>query len=385
MGTAPLKTVRPFIIRPMKTIFLYFRRYPVLFISGICALASILVVPPDAQYLSYIDPQVICLLFCLMAVTAGFQALGLFSRMAGWLLTKIHSLRGLYLVLIYLPFLSAMLVTNDVTLLTFVPFALYMLRLADAELYKIRILVLQTIAANIGSMLTPIGNPQNLFLYTAYQLDFGFFVSVTMLPVLATGLLLFLGVFLLPVREIRIRRMESVSLPKGRTALYAILFLACLLSVFHLLPYWALTGLVLLALLASDRTLLLKVDYALLATFLCFFIFSGNLSRLPGLKDVLKPLLASHPVLAPVLASQIISNVPAAILLSPFTNQARGLLLGVNLGGLGTLIASLASVISFQFYSREPDQRTGAYLGWFSVLNFSLLLILLALTAILPF
>ena len=320
-----------------------------------------------------------------MAVTAGFQALGLFSRMAGWLLTKIHSLRGLYLVLIYLPFLSAMLVTNDVALLTFVPFALYMLRLADAELYKIRILVLQTIAANIGSMLTPIGNPQNLFLYTAYQLDFGFFVSVTALPVLATGLLLFLGVFLLPVREIRIRRMESVSLPKGRTALYAILFLACLLSVFHLLPYWALTGFVLLALLASDRTLLLKVDYALLTTFLCFFIFSGNLSRLPGLKDFLKPLLASHPVLAPVLASQIISNVPAALLLSPFTNQARGLLLGVNLGGLGTLIASLASVISFQFYSREPDQRTGAYLGWFSVLNFSLLLILLALTAILPF
>lgn len=369
----------------MKTPAYYFRKYPVLLIAGICALISACWVPPDAQYLSYVDAQVICLLFCLMAVIQAFQSLGLFGRLAAWILTKVHSLRGLYLVLIYLPFLSAMLVTNDVALLTFVPFALYILRLADAEIYKIRIVVLQTIAANIGSMLTPVGNPQNLFLYTAYDLDPVFFLSVTVLPVIITGLLLLLGVWLLPSRKISIRRLDSVPAPKGRTVLYALLFVCCLLSVFHVLPFWFLTGLVLLTLLVSDRSLLRKVDYALLVTFVCFFIFSGNLSRLPWLDQTLKPLLSSHPLLTPVLVSQLISNVPAAILLAPFTENAGALLLGVNLGGLGTLIASLASVISFQFYSREADRRTGAYLACFTVLNCAVLLILLALCALWPF
>ncbi|MBQ7915263.1 MAG: citrate transporter [Firmicutes bacterium] len=359
-----------------------FKKYPVLCISALCALISMIFVLPDAQYADYIDLQVICLLFSLMAVIQGFQSLGIFNRLAGVMLKKIRTLRGLYLILVYLPFFTSMLVTNDVALITFVPFALFMLKLSGGDKYKIQVIVLQTIAANIGSMFTPIGNPQNLYLYTNYHLEFGYFMSVTLIPVVLSGILLFFGQYLLPKQTIEVQTPQSEPFASCKMALYTLLFISCLLTVLHVLPYGIPTALVVIGLLFTDRKLLTKVDYALLLTFVCFFIFSGNLARLSWVESLLRPLLETQPILVSALTSQVISNVPAAILLSPFTDNAKGLLLGTNIGGLGTIIASLASVISFQFYSKEADAQVGRYMGYFTVLNFALFAILMLLSYI---
>lgn len=358
----------------------FLRKYPVLCISALLTLLSMLLVPPDGEYLGYLDFQVLCLLFCLMAVIQGFDSLQMFRRLANWLLERIRTLRGLYLVLVFLPFFSSMLLTNDVALLTFVPFALYLLRLVQAEKHRIYVVVLQTVAANIGSMLTPIGNPQNLYLYTAFEWDLSSFLRVTAPPIFLVALLLLLGFFFMPKQQIRVTPASPEDFSRLHMTVYTLLFVLCLLTVLRLIPYWAVTALVLLAFLILRRRLLLQVDYGLLLTFVCFFIFSGNLSRLDWLRDFLASLMGSFPLGVPVWTSQLISNVPAALLLSPFTQDPAALLLGVNLGGLGTPIASLASMISLQLYGREEGSRTGSYLVFFTAVNFSLLLFLMGLS-----
>ncbi|HIR35435.1 MAG TPA: citrate transporter [Candidatus Faecimorpha stercoravium] len=361
----------------------FLRKYPVLCVSALLTLFSMVLVPPDSTYLEYLDFQVLCLLFCLMAVIQGLDSLQMFQRLANWLLKHIHSLRGLYLVLVFLPFVSSMLLTNDVALLTFVPFALYLLRLVQAEKHKIFVVVLQTVAANIGSMLTPIGNPQNLYLYTEFEWDLLSFLRITAPPVFLVAILLLLGSFFLPKQQIHVTPAAPSSFSRLHMIVYVLLFAGCLLTVLRLIPYQLITVLVLLAFLLLARPLLRKVDYGLLLTFVCFFVFSGNLSRLGGLRDFLASLMESFPLGVPVWTSQIISNVPVALLLSPFTQDPSALLLGVNLGGLGTPIASLASMISLQLYGREKDARTGSYLLFFSLVNFGLLLLLMGLSYLL--
>lgn len=361
----------------------FFRKSPVLCISAAFTLLSMLWVPPDRGYLDYLDFQVLCLLFCLMAVIQGFDSLLMFQRLAGWLLARIHSLRGLYLVLVFLPFFCSMFLTNDVALLTFVPFALYLLHLVQAERYKIFIVVLQTVAANIGSMLTPIGNPQNLYLYTEFQWNLSSFLSITAPPVAIVAILLLLGFLFMPKQQIHVTPAAPGSFSRLHMVVYILLFIGCLLTVLRLLPYQVVTILVLLSFLLLARHLLRRVDYGLLLTFVCFFIFSGNLSRLGWLQDFLASLMGSFPLGVPVWTSQIISNVPAALLLSPFTQDPSSLLLGVNLGGLGTPIASLASMISLQLYGREKEARIGSYLLFFSLVNFGLLLFFLCFSYLL--
>lgn len=357
----------------------FWKKETVLCISAVCAVITMFFVPPDGRYGEYIDLHVLFLLFSLMAVVAGFQACGVFRSLTYELLRRTRSGRTLGVILVLLPFFCAMLVTNDVALLVFVPFTIGLLGQMGCGGSVIPMLVMQTIAANLGSMATPVGNPQNLYLYSAFELTAGEFFSVT-LPLTAVSFvcLTAASLFVLPkaLPEPELKR-ETLKKPV-KLVVYALLFGLCLLTVFHVTPDWLMTVAVLAAVLVMDRRLLLKVDYALLVTFVCFFIVSGNLGRIDAVRGFLHGLLAGSVLLTAAGASQIISNVPAAVLLSGFTDQWKPLLEGVNIGGLGTPIASLASLITLKLYLREPEGQAGRFVAVFLLANVIGLAILLA-------
>lgn len=355
----------------------FIQKETVLFIAALCAVATMFLVPPSPAYWHYIDFRVLCLLLCLMAVVAGFKSLGAFQWLTYQLLRRIRSGRVLGLTLVMLPFFSSMLVTNDVALLIFIPFTLALLAQLGFDKAMIPIIVLQTVAANLGSMATPVGNPQNLFLYAAFDLSAGDFFAVT-LPLTAVS---FLGLAAasLPVlpKELSRQELKREEISNVRHLLiYAGLFVLCLLTVFRVVAYPITTMVIVAVLFVLNRDLLKQIDYMLLLTFVCFFIVSENLGQVAWVRSFLQELLGRSTLLTSIGASQIISNVPAAVLLSGFTDQWRELLSGVNIGGLGTPIASLASLITLKLYMRWPGARVGRFIGVFTAANLTGLVIL---------
>jgi Na+/H+ antiporter NhaD/arsenite permease-like protein len=353
----------------------------VLCISGIAAVLSMFFLPPSLEYLTYIDFRVLSLLFCLMAVVAGFNKTGVFLLLSEKLLNKVANIRSLSFALIMLCFFSSMWITNDVALITFVPFAILILTMTGQTKHIIFVVVLQTIAANLGSMLTPIGNPQNLYLYSTYNIPISDFFKITFPFTVLSFLLLCLAVFLIKKDHLSFTLSNNKKTDGHRpytVALYSGLFLVCFACVLRLVDYRITLLIVLLSILIFDRSVLRKVDYSLLMTFVCFFVFVGNIGNISVVKDFLASLLEGKELLVSLLASQIISNVPAAVLLSAFTEDYKALLLGTDIGGLGTLVASLASLISYKFYCRTEGAKPWKYLGVFTLYN-SLFLVALCL------
>lgn len=368
-----------------KKISAFFKKETVLCIAAVLAVLSTFLVPPSMEYIDYIDFRVLALLFCLMLVVAGLQSIGLFRFLGVRLLSGIKNTRQLCLILVLLCFFSGMLITNDVALITFVPFAVMILTMAEQTQLLIPVVVLQTIAANLGSMLTPIGNPQNLYLYSVFSVPIGAFLRC-MLPLTLLSLcLLLVGIFLQKSSLLSVENdlLQSAPLPKGRLLLYLLLFTVCLCCVIRILPWQAMLIILCAAVLLIDRTLFGRVDYFLLLTFICFFLFIGNMERIPAVSSFLRSFIEGRELLLGVLFSQCISNVPAAILLSGFTENVRALLYGVNVGGLGTLIASLASVISYRAYTGSEGSSKGSYLKTFTLYNAVFLAILFAGAALL--
>ncbi len=355
----------------------------VLCVAAVLAVLSMAVVPPSAEYLTYPDYKTLALLFCLMSVVAGLQSIGLFDRLGHLLLQKAGDVRRLGLLLIFVCFFSSMLITNDVALLTFVPFTILVYRMVGREERLIKIVTLETIAANLGSMATPVGNPQNIYLYSISGISLSrFFAAV--LPYAGIAFLLLLAAVWSEKAEtlsecmVNTEEEDNREIPKEKLAAYLVLFGICLLVVAHVLPWQAALAAVLLWMAAADRKLFQKPDYFLLLTFICFFIFIGNMKRMEVLRLFLEQLIGGHELLTGIAASQVISNVPAAILLSGFTDQYQTLLTAVNLGGLGTLIASLASLISFKAYAKEYPEKKGQYLFCFTLWNVGFLAVLTA-------
>ncbi len=360
----------------MATIRSFVKREPVLLIAALAAFISCFLVPPDGAYPGYIDFRTLALLYCLMTVVAGLRKAGLFAHLAHVLCRRASNVRTMGVLLVLLCFFSSMLITNDVALLTFVPFAVVVLGMADRNRDLIHIVVLQTVAANLGSMLTPVGNPQNLYLYSRYDLDLGDFFRITF-PVWAVSLLLILGACLLLDRSrLDLFLGEDPGMEKRDLWLYGGLFAVCLLVVTRVLSWPVMLAIVIAAVLLWDRKTLLKADFMLLLTFIAFFIFAGNLARVEAVDTLLRRLLSGREYLTALLSSQVISNVPAALLLADFTEHSRDLLLGVNIGGLGTPIASLASLISMKLYAHSEHAHTGRYLLEFTVVNVVLLTVL---------
>ena len=367
------------------------KKETVLFAAVLLAFGSMVCVPPDMQYLSYIDYRVLVLLFCLMTVMEGFKSTGFFAAVAGKLLEKVKTFRQLYLVLVFLCFFTSMWITNDVALLTFVPFTVLVLRMTGLEQEMIPVIVLQTIAANLGSMTTPVGNPQNLYLYSISGMGIGAFLQIMGPLTLISAGLIFLICLIhkdFPIRQGMLGKKIVGVRKAGENQVLAVLFFISLLSVFRILS-WQLLLLIVLAscigikAFCKEKYLPLKADFGLLLTFVAFFIFIGNMGRICAVREVLSQVLNGRELLISFLCSQMISNVPAAILLSGFTQEYRGLLQGVNIGGLGTLIASLASLISYKFFAAESEQTPaagtrGRYMLTFTIWNAGMALVLLA-------
>lgn len=357
------------VYKAMENIKIFIKKEPVLIISFLLAVGSAFVFKPSTEYLGYIDFRTLALLFCLMAVMAGLGRLGVFRIFAEKLLKGVGSVRALTLVLSLLCFFSAMLITNDVALITFVPFTVEALHLSGKKEKLIPIVVLETVAANLGSMLTPIGNPQNLYLFSAFEMGMSDFVrAVLPYTVLSLVLVVLFAMFAGNEKTENTAQSQKTEIPAVKISVYAILFAVSLLTVFKVIPYPVTLAVTIAAVLAFDRKTLLNVDYSLLLTFVFLFVFIGNLGNVAPVSNFLKKIVVGNEVLAGIAASQVFSNVPAALLLSGFTDNAKALLVGVNLGSLGTLIASMASLISFKLAVKE-NVKSGRYILVFTAVN----------------
>ena len=361
----------------MEKVWKFIKAQPVLIIAFILAVATMFIVPPDREYIGYCNRTVLIELFALMAAVAGLRSIGIFDTATRVILQKTGTVRRLGAVMILICFFSAMLVTNDVALITFVPLTLLIYSNIKDDKSLILTIVLESAAANLGSMMTPVGNPQNLFLYDKYGLTAMTFVK-TMLPVGALGLaaVLLLTLFL-PKDKCEAPKRSEAKLPVIKAAVYTGVFVLCIAAVFRLVPDWVCLIAAIAAALICDVKLLLKIDYILLATFVCFFVFVGNIARIDAVSEFFYGILTGRELIVSALLSQLISNVPAAVMLAEFTDNGTQLLLGVDIGGFGTIIASMASLIAFQIYRGSERAQTGKYMGVFTLVNVTLLVLLL--------
>jgi Na+/H+ antiporter NhaD/arsenite permease-like protein len=365
----------------MKTILQFIKNEIVMMIACSLAIISIIFFSPSIQTIyESIDFKVLALLFSLMGIIAIFRSYNVLDYCGAWLLRFCKTERDVVFCLVYIVFFFSMLVTNDVGLLTFVPIALIICK--QANINPIKVIILQTIAANLGSSVTPMGNPQNLYLFSYFNFSTFDFFKITILLGVISFILLFISILIVtkkqPVKTNNQRVMVKFDLP---LILFFIDLIIILLSVFRLLDYKiGLVCTLFLLLIFSPKTIK-KIDYSLLITFIGFFIFIGVISQVPQIRNFISQFVNSPELtyFTGILSSQIISNVPAAILLSGFTEYGSDLLLAVNIGGLGTLIASLASVISYKLFSKENPEDTGKYMFQFTIWNVSYLILLVFL------
>ena len=361
----------------VKVAWKFLKKETVFAISLLLAVISAIFVPPSVEYIGYLDLRVLALLFCLMLIVAGIRQQGIFGLLGRSLMEKVKDTRQMEFVLVMLCFFSSMLITNDVALITFVPFTIELLLAAGMPQKIIHTVVLQTIAANLGSMLTPVGNPQNLYLYSLAEMNIGEFLLL-MLPLTTASFVLLAAVILFAKKEpVRAQLKENAGvIDKGKLIGLIILFIICLGTVARIVPWQASFLIVCIAGAIRYRDLFADVDYCLLGTFAGFFVFVGNMQNISFISEMLQKLLQGRELLVAIGASQIISNVPAAMLLSGFTSDYKALLYGVDVGGLGTLIASLASLISYKFYANSKGAEKGRYLLVFTLFNLAFLLVL---------
>ena len=362
-------------IRFFGGVFHFLKDNVVLCIASILALITSFIIPPDSAYLSYFDFKTLTCLFCVLAVVNALKGVKFFTLLATKIVTVFKNTRSCILALVYVTFIGSMLIANDMALLTFLPLGYFVLTGANKKNLMAFTFIMQNIAANLGGMLTPFGNPQNLYLYSYFNIGNLDFISTMALPFILSVTLITICCLFIKKEPMTIED-TSQKLPKLKTIIYLLLFALSIIIVFRFIHYLIGLAIILIALLIMDRNALKKVDYGLLFTFVTFFIFAGNTARIPAISSALSSLMQTSPLLVPVVSCQFISNVPSAILLSKFTTNWQALLVGVNIGGVGTLISSLASLITFKEYTKHNPHKTLKYIGLFSIFNFGFLIIL---------
>ena len=370
---APLTRRRRFALAALH----FFKSSVVLLVALAAAGITCIFVPVDREYLGYFDLQTLACLFCTLAVVAAFKNIRFFEWLADVIVRRFKNMRNIVLALVFVTYFGSMIMANDMALITFLPLGYFVLESCGNRKLTAFTFIMQNIAANLGGMLTPFGNPQNLYLYSFYSIGAGEFFRIMALP-FAVAFVLILGVCLF----VKPQGAQVLSRPHRapsvwRSVAYAALFALSVLIVFDVFPYyWGLLA-VAVCLLVLDFRAVLRVDYGLLLTFCAFFVFSGNMARIPAVRDFLGGLIALDPLAFGVLSCQVISNVPSAVLLSRFTSDYASLLVAVNIGGLGTPVASLASLITLNTYRRVRPGETKKYILKFLLVNFSFLAVLI--------
>lgn len=361
----------------------FFKKHVVMTVAMIAATITSLIVPIDSAYLEYFDLKTLTCLFCVLAVVCALKNINFFYILAQKIVESFKSARMSVLALVYITFIGSMLIANDMALLTFLPLGYFVLSSCKKEKYMAFTFIMQNIAANLGGMLTPFGNPQNLYLYTKFNIPNLEFMGVMLFPFVISLSLITLFCIIFVKNESLVMERSHSTLPAGKCVLYLLMFALAIAIVFRGIPYQI--GLIIIPaiLIFADKKALFDVDYPLLFTFVFFFIFAGNMARIDAVRSVFSWLMDKNALLTSTLSCQFISNVPSSILLSQFTDNWRDLLVGVNIGGVGTLIASLASLITFSEYTKHNPDGTKQYIKSFSIFNFTFLLILIVSMSVL--
>ncbi len=357
----------------------FIKKNTVLTVAFLAALITCLFVPIDKEYAGYFDFKTLTCLFCVLAVVCALKNINFFYMLARKIIEFFKTTRMCILALVYITFIGSMLIANDMALLTFLPLGYFVLSTAKKEKYMAFTFIMQNIAANLGGMLTPFGNPQNLYLYTKFNIPTGEFMEIMVQPFIVSIILITVCCVFIKSEPVKIKD-KKLDIHPLRTLIYLVLFALSIAIVFRSIHY--LIGLVIipLVLFFTDKKALKAVDYALLFTFVLFFIFAGNMSRIPEVRDFISFLLNKNTLIVSIISCQFISNVPSAILLSQFTENYKELLWGVNIGGAGTLIASLASLITFKEYLKHNPKKSLYYIGMFSAFNFGVVIVLTVFT-----
>ena len=351
----------------------FIKKNAVACIALLAAIVTSIIVPVDKEYLGYFDYKTLTCLFCVLAVVCALKNINFFYMLARKVVQLFKTARMSILALVYITFIGSMLIANDMALLTFLPLGYFVLTTTGKEKYMAFTFIMQNIAANLGGMLTPFGNPQNLYLYTKYEIPNLEFMGIMAPPFVFSVIVITLCCIIFVKPEPLSLSDEKINLDPKKTVLYLILFALSIVIVFRGIPYWIGLIVIPVVLMIVDRKALKMVDYGLLFTFVFFFIFAGNMARIDAVRNLFSMLLEKSTLLFSVVSCQCISNVPSAILLSQFTENYKDLLVGVNIGGVGTLIASLASLITFREYVKHNPGKTGYYIGMFSLYNFGFL------------
>ncbi len=358
----------------------WLKKNAIVIVAFIAAFLSSIAVKPDSKYLDYIDTRTLSTLFCGLAIVTALDRINVFRNLAQRIVSRFNNLRNAVIALVYITFIGSMIIANDMSLITFLPLGYYVLDSSDNKKYMAFTFIMQNIAANLGGMLTPFGNPQNLFMYTYYAIDPLEFMSIMIKPFVVSIVLITLSCLVISKTELVLNNSFDESLDRKRFVVYSVLFILFVCSIFRVIPYLYVLAVVIAVIIIVDKNVLLKLDYGLLCTFFFFFIFAGNMSRIESVSELLSTLLEKNTLITGVVSCQFISNVPSAILLSRFTENYQDLLIAVNIGGTGTLIASLASLITYKEYVKREPEKQWYYLKLFSVINFSFLIVLTMLS-----
>lgn len=357
-------------IHPIIYIKKFISQHSVMCIAALLAIITSIIVPPDAEYAGYFDLKTLTCLFCTLAVICALKNIRFFTFLARKIVALTGNIKISILALVYITFIGSMIIANDMALITFLPLGYFVLSDTGKQKYMAFTFIMQNIAANLGGMLTPFGNPQSLYLYSYFNIPTGEFTLI-MLPLFLLSVALITALCLIFVKSerISISGTEKIKLPLAKTIFYLLLFAYSIIIVFRIVPFWTSLIIIPLALIFTDVISLAKVDYALLLTFVFFFIFAGNMSRMEVVQSLLSTLLEKSTLIFSVLCCQVMSNVPTAVLLSHFTGNYRELLMGVNIGGAGTMIASLASLITYREYTSHYPDKKRFYLLLFTAIN----------------
>ena len=361
----------------MRKILPFVKSNAVMLIAALAAIITSIIVTPDKKYIDYFDFKTLTCLFCVLAVVCALRNIRFFYTLAKAIVRKFKNTRLCILALVYITFIGSMLIANDMALLTFLPLGYFVLHTTGKEKYMAFTFIMQNIAANLGGMITPFGNPQNLYLYSKFEIPDLEFIKIMSIPFAISVVLITICCLVFVKNEPLVIEEKAASLPVLRTVIYLLLFALSILIVFRFMPYYIGLIVIPISILFLDKEALKQVDYGLLFTFVFFFIFSGNMARIEAVRDFFSFLLEKNTLVFSALSCQCISNVPSAILLSQFTTNYKELLLGVNIGGAGTMIASLASLITFREYSKQDPGHTARYILKFSAFNFAFLGILI--------
>ena len=347
----------------------------VLLVAVCAAAVTMFFVPPDKEYMGYFDFKTLTCLFCVLAVVNALGDIRVFTVLAKKIILFFGTRRNMIIALVYITFIGSMFIANDMALITFLPLGYFVLEKTNDKKDMAFTFIMQNIAANLGGMLTPFGNPQNLYLYSYYKIPNVEFLKIMFPPFILSLIMIIACCFIVKKEPAEIKDDVYYTLDKPKTIIYLVLFALSVCSVLRVFPFYIGVGIATIGVLILDRKAFKTVNYPLLLTFCAFFVFSGNMSRIDAVHRLIGGLLDKNTLLVSVLSCQVISNVPSATLLCKFTSSYAPLLAGVNVGGLGTPIASLASLITLGKY-KETGENTAKYLGKFLLVNFSFLIIL---------